>query len=319
MKPNKIIITLVIVFLLLAYPAIVNHDSFFIHIMIFILFYAVMAIGLNIIMRTGQLSIGQAAFMSMGAYFSVALVMKFQLSFWISWPVSLILCAVISLVFGIITLRIKGISFALLTFAFGEVVRMIFSYTDYFGGINGIVNIPPPSPIKLPGDLIIDFADKTNFYYLVLLFSLICFFIYYRLVSSSVGRVLRSINNADLLAECCGINTLQTKVVSFVIGSSMTCAIGSLYASYFSYISPDSFTFMKSVDLIIINVIGGVYSLTGPIVGTLFLVCIPEVLRCVQEYEHLIFAVVLILFLYFIPKGISGVIEERLMAKHSSR
>lgn len=319
MKTIKKLSVPIIVFLLVAYPTIINHDSFFLHTMIYILFYGVMAIGLNIIMRTGQLSIGQAAFMGMGAYFSVVLVMKLQLSFWIAWPVSLILCAVIAWLFGLITMRIKGVNFAILTFAFGEVVRMIFSYTDYFGGVNGIVSIPPPSPIYLPGGVLIEFADKSNFYYLVLLFSLMCFFIYYRMISSSVGRVLQSIENADLLAECSGIDTHKMKVIAFVTGSLMTCAVGSLYACYFSYISPASFTFIKSVDLIIMNVIGGVYSLTGPVVGAIFVICIPEILRPVKEYEHLIFAAVLILFLYFIPRGISGSLEQHFTAKHSSK
>ena len=308
---NKKIIYAVLV-LLFGFPIIVNYDSFYMHTMIFILFYAVMAIGLNMIIRTGQLSIGQAAFMAIGAYLSSVLVMKMHLSFWISWPLSIILGGAIAWLFGLVALRIKGVNFAILTFAFGEVVRMFFSYTNYFGGINGIVSIPPPGEIAFPKIFFIQFDDKTSFYYLVLLFSLLCFLIYYRIINSSSGKVLHSIEDMDLLAECSGIDTLKIKITVFVIGSMMTCGIGSLYACYFTYISPDSFTFMKSVDLIIINVIGGVRTLIGPIIGSIFIICVPELLRSIKEYEHLVFALVLIIFIYFAPEGISGVVERKI-------
>jgi branched-chain amino acid transport system permease protein len=301
--------------MLLAYPIIVRNDTFYLHTMIYILFYAVMAVGLNLIMRTGQLSIGQAAFMALGAYLSVILMVKYQLSFWTGWSIMMIICGMIAWLFGFITLRIKGVNFAILTFAFGEVVRMAFSYSNYFGGVTGIQNIPSPTPIQFIGNTLLQFDNKTNYYYLVLLYGLLCLTIYYRLITSSVGQVLVSIEKADLLAECCGINTMKMKVTSFVIGSMMTSGIGSLYACYFSYISPDSFNFIKSVDLIIINVIGGVGSISGPLIGTIFLICIPELLRSLKEYEHLVFAVILILFIYFIPKGIGGAIEQALKSK----
>jgi len=264
---------------------------------------------LNLIMTTGQLSIGHAAFMGIGAYTCVTLVMKYQWSFWLGWVAAGSLSGIMAWILGRITLRIKGVFFAILTFAFGEIVRMIFVNVKYLGGVSGIMGIPPPTPINIPGLFRVSFENKTYFYYLVLVFSLICMTIYFRLTKSQIGKVLKSISEADLLAQCCGINIMKYKLFAFVLASVWAGMIGGLYAPYFTYISPHSFTFIESIDFIIINVVGGVGTLSGPIFGALFLIGMPEIFRFAKEYELIIYAISLILVLFFVPRGIAGTIE----------
>jgi branched-chain amino acid transport system permease protein len=235
--------------------------------------------------------------------------MKYQWSFWLGWVAAGSVSGIMAWILGRITLRIKGVFFAILTFAFGEIVRMILVNVTYFGGPNGIMGIPPPTRINIPGLFRVSFENKTHFYYIVLVFSLICMTIYFRLTKSQIGKVLKSISKADLLAQCCGINIMKYKLFAFVLASVWAGMIGGLYAPYFTFISPYSFTFMESIDFIILNVVGGVGTLSGPIFGALFLIGIPEIFRFAKEYELIIYAISLILVLFFVPRGIAGTIE----------
>ncbi len=302
---------------LFAYPFITQHDSFLLHTMIYFLFFVVLGAGLSLIMSTGQLSIGHAAFMGIGAYTCVILVMKFGWSFWLGWMAAGILSGGLAWVLGRITLRIKGVFFAILTFAFGEIIRMTFVNVGYLGGTSGITGIPAPNPIAIGGLFQLSFESKTQFYYLVLVFSLICITIYFRLIKSQIGKVFKSINEADVLAECCGIDIMKYKVFAFVLGSVWAGMVGGLYAPYFTYISPDSFTFVESVDFIVISVVGGVGTLAGPVFGSLFLIGLPEILRFAKEYQLIIYAISLILVLFFLPRGIAGAIELKLSRKRN--
>jgi len=299
--------------LLFTYPSLVNYDSFFLHTMIYFLFFMILGAGLNLLMTTGQLSIGHAAFMGIGAYTCVILVTRHGWSFWLAWAACGVLSGVMAFLLGRLTLRIKGVFFAILTFAFGEIIRMIFVNVKYFGGVNGISGIPVPNSINL-GFLQFSFASKAEFYYLVLVFSLICMIMYFRLVGSQVGIVLKSINGTDLLAQCCGIDIMKYKVFAFVLGAVWAGMVGGLYAPYFTYISPHSFTFVESVDFIIISVVGGVGALSGPLFGSLFLIAVPEVFRFAKEYELIIYALSLIAVLFFLPRGIGGVMEMKMRA-----
>lgn len=309
---QKIIFLGVLLMVFMFLPLLVGDDSFLLYLATYFLFFAVLGAGLNLIMLTGHLSLGHAAFMGIGAYVCVLLRMKCGWNFWPSWAVAGVASGLFALIIGWMTLRIRGVYFAILTFAFGEVVRMIFVNVPVFGGMDGIMGILSPSPIGIPGLFQISFEEKTAFYYLVFIFSFFCFTIYYRIKESPIGKVLKSIEEGELLAESCGINTMRYKLVMFVLASVWAGMVGGLFACFFTYISPGSFTFVESVDLILVNVIGGVSSFAGPLVGALFLVGIPEILRGMKEFQMIIYALAIILVLYFLPEGIGGFIESKM-------
>lgn len=305
------IIFFILLACLLVFPQVVGKESFLLYILTVFLFFVVLGAGLNLIMVSGQLSLGHAAFMGIGSYTCALLVVKSQWSFWPSWIAGGLVTGLLALIFGRITLRIKGVYFAILTFAFGEVVRMIFVNTPYFGGTNGIIGIPPPSPINIPGLFQISFDGKIEFYYLTLVFSIICYYIYLRLKRPPIGSVLKSIEEVDLLSECCGINTLRYKLIVFVLASAAAGLVGGLVASFYTCITPASFTAIESIDLVVLNVVGGVASLWGPLFGSMFLVGVPEILRSVKEYQMLVYGVSIILVFYFVPDGIAGFLESK--------
>jgi branched-chain amino acid transport system permease protein len=308
-KRKREILWITMLTFLAAFPYIVYQDSFFLHTMIYLLFFIVMGAGLNLVMTTGQLSIGHAAFMGIGAYTCVILVMRYKWPFWLGWAGAAVCSGLCSWILGRITLGIKGVFFGILTFAFGEIVRMLFVNLKFFGGTDGITGIPAPPSINVFGLFQISFESKTQFYYLVMVFSLICLIIYFRIIKSQIGKVFKAIEQGDLLAECCGIDIMKYKLMAFVIGSVMAGMVGALYAHYLTYISPQSFTFVESIDMIIINVVGGAGTVAGPIYGALYLVCLPEIFRFIKGYELIIYAISLILVLFFLPKGIAGTID----------
>jgi branched-chain amino acid transport system permease protein len=286
-------------------------DPYFLHIIIMTMLNMILALSLNLLMITGQVSIAHAAFMGIGAYSSTLLVMRAGFSFWLALPLSGVFASLISVLIGSFTLKMKGIYFAMATFAFGEIIRMVFiGWVELFGGANGITNIPPPEPISIPGLGIIEFYSKSSYFYLVALVLLATIFIMVRLERSKIGRILKVIQERDLLAECIGLDIMKFKIFSFALSSFLAGVAGGLYAHLFRYIGPQSFTFWESVQFIVFVVVGGVGTVLGPICGAAFLTVLPEALRFTVEYQTLIYGVVLVLVLLFMPEGILGMMRR---------
>lgn len=298
------------ILLCLTIPSI-TRDPYFVHIIILIMIYVSLALSLNLLMITGQVSIAHAAFMGIGAYTSALLVMRLNFPFWLALPLSGLVTAIISLFIGLLTLKMKGIFFALATFAFNEILRMIFiGWKDLFGGANGITDIPPPGPITVPGILTLNFDSKFDYFYLVACFMIITVFIIVRIFRSRIGLILRAIEEGDLLTECLGLSIMRFKIIAFVLSSFIAGVAGCLYAHYLHYICPQDFSFWVSVDVIIFTVVGGVGSILGPMITCVILTIIPEFLRFTVEYQTLIFGFVLILALLLMPQGIGGLIKH---------
>jgi branched-chain amino acid transport system permease protein len=175
-------------------PAAVKGQPYFLHILIVTMFHIVLGLSVNFVMRTGQVPLCQAAFMGIGAYTSTILVMRLHWSFWVSFPLAGLIGGVVGILIGWPTLRIKGIHFAMATFAFGEIMRLIFiAWVGLFGGANGIAGIPAPDPISIPFLFTISFKSKLSFYYLALVFMLFSLLVFHRLTFSKIGRAGQSI------------------------------------------------------------------------------------------------------------------------------
>jgi branched-chain amino acid transport system permease protein len=210
---------------------------------------------------------------------------------------------VLALAIGYPTLKIKGVYFVMVTFGLTEVFRHIWMmWTGLFGGPQGLLGIPRPGAIKI-GGLVIAFASKVPFYYLALILLLITIIIMRRLDASRVGLTLRSIPQADLLAESIGVNVMRYKVLAFVIGSFFAGLAGSFWGHYFTYASPWDFTFANSVNMLIYAVMGGPSSVWGPILGCFVMLTLDEVLRPIQEFMPIVLGAILIVVLLFIPGG----------------
>jgi branched-chain amino acid transport system permease protein len=277
-----------------------------------------LALGIRIVLISGHLNIAQASFMGFGAYASGALAMKLGWSFWICLPLAGVIAAILAIIVGLPTLRIKGAYFVIITLGLSEVSRRIWMMWDsLFGGPQGLLGIPLPDPIKL-GSFAIMFNSKVHYFYLAFVLFVITVFVMWRFEKSRTGLLLKSFPQADMLAESSGVYIMKYKVAAFALGAFFAGLAGSFWAHYFTYCSPWDFTLMASFYMLMYVVMGGTGSIAGPIVGSAVMLTLDELLRPFKEYMPMILGVILILVLRFMPGGIisiPGLIRDAFMRK----
>ena len=282
------------------------------HVIILTIITVLLAVSMRTLMLTGQVSLGTAGFMLLGAYSSALLSTRLGLSFWIAMPLGGMLAALVALIVGYPFLKTKGIYFAILTVMLAEVCRLIAWYwLDMTHGAAGLQNIPCPAPINLFGLAVLTFDNKLSCYYLILIIVIICIVILYRMERSWLGLMWSAISEADNLAQAVGINIMGHKMLMFCVSSFFMGIGGALYAHYMGGISPygtpgSPFSFTTSIYTLIYVVFGGEAFFAGPILGAVLLTLLPEVARGAQEYMPLIFGGLLILVMFVMPQGILG-------------
>lgn len=256
----------------------------------------ILAVGLNLVVGfSGQLSLGHAGFMAIGAY-ATGIILKMIPStpgFLLSILVGMILAAVAALIVGIPTLRLKGDYFAIATLGASEIIRVaILNLPDLTNGAVGISGIPR----------IVDW----RFAYIAAAVTILLIVNYIR---SSPGRVTIAIREDEIAAESLSIRTTLYKNIAFLMGAMSAALAGSIHASYFGVINPGQFTFNKSIDVLIIVVFGGIGSVTGSIVAAVLLGLINVYLQSFGALRMIIYALVLILIMIFRPSGLMGHVE----------
>src|SRR6266480_7912894 len=274
----------------------------------------ILAVSLNLITGfTGQFSIGHAGFMAVGAYSSAYLTVYFAqgwerslagltgaglahvLIFLLAILVGALVAAIAGLIVGIPSLRLRGDYLAIVTLGFAEIIRIVILNIDKVGGATGFT---------VPG--------YTNFLWLGI-FSVITIVIVYNIVHSDIGRALVSIREDELAAEAMGINTTRYKVLAFVISSALAGLAGVLFGHYTSFLSTNDFQFIRSFEIIIMIVLGGMGSLTGAVLGAVVITIMPELLRQLpgdfSRYRLVVYSAMLILIILTRPQGILGTRE----------
>jgi branched-chain amino acid transport system permease protein len=280
---------------LLGWPLVVDAP-FLAHIGTLVLLSCIGAASLHLILRMGHLSLGHAAFLGMGGYTSALLTTKLGWPFAAAFLASGLVPAVAALVLGPILLRLRGVYFVLITFTLGEVVRLIFNdWQSLTGGADGIFRIPPPHPLL---------ADKRAYYYFSLAVAALCVGLVARVLASGVGRYVDAIREGERLAQSSGVPILRFKVMIFAIACGVVGLEGSLLAHFITFVAPGSYTFIESLNLLVMNVIGGMARLPGALVGAAFLTALPEFLRGWVELQRLLYGVVLMLVMLFVPGGL---------------
>jgi branched-chain amino acid transport system permease protein len=272
----------------------------------------ILAVSLNLINGiTGQFSIGHAGFMAIGAYGAGWLAVSYGaavravvafLPAVASDAVLVLVClafggalaAVGGLIVGIPSLRLRGDYLAIVTLGFGEIIRVFILNIDAVGGARGYGGIP-----ALAG------------FGWVYFFAILSVLVVYNLVHSSFGRTLLAVRDDEIAAEAMGVNTTRAKVISFVISSTMAGVAGGLFAFYNMYLHTNSFTFIKSIELVIMVVIGGMGSIVGSVVGAAVFTDLVERLRYFEQYRMVLFSLALILIMIFRPQGLLGTLDFR--------
>ncbi len=259
----------------------------------------ILAVSLNLINgHAGQFSLGHAGFMAVGGYTAAAFSVFVGpslgpslsvLSFLIALLLGAAAAAVAGLLIGVPTLRLRGDYLAIATLGFGEIIRVIILNLEVIGGARGFTNIPA----------------QTNIFWVYLIVA-ICIVFHSNLIRSRHGRALLAIRDDEIAAESVGVPTTRYKVGAFVIGAAFAGLAGGLFGHYLMYLHTNSFTFMKSIEVVIMVVLGGMGSITGSIGAAIFLTILPEALRSVGAYRMVIYSVMLILLMIFRPQGIFG-------------
>lgn len=299
----RIISFAVLAILLLALPWIIGQP-YIQHIMIMASVYIVLCVSLHLTVTTGVLSLAHAAFMAIGAYISAVLTLKLGVSFWLALPIGGLAAALVALLLGYATLHVRGLFFGILSFAFCEIVSVTIAHIPAVGGNEGLSGIPYPGAINIPGIRPLEFVGKIPFYYLILAIMLVTVVVVYRLERSRIGNVFAALQESPELARSLGVNIIRYQVTAFVIGSFFAGVAGAFYAHYAHFLSPSEFTVWKSIIIFLLMVIGGMRSVAGPIVGALFLTILPELARAAKVYESLIYALVVLTIVFFLPGGL---------------
>jgi branched-chain amino acid transport system permease protein len=261
----------------------------------FIVLNAIGATSLHLIIRTGHFSLGHAAFMGVGAYCCVLSVTKFGVPPALGLLIGMAGPALLALLIGPVVLRLTGKYFVLVTFLLGEIIRMVFvEWTSVTGGSNGMSGVPPLHP---------SLASPIATYYVCLAASVACVALCARILSSEIGRTIDSVREAERVAECSGVPVIRLKVIIFVLACGLVGLQGGLLAFFLHYIDPTSFSMVESLNLVVMNVVGGMYSLGGPLIGTVFIVALPELLRGYVELQRVFFGIILIVVMAALPGG----------------
>lgn len=289
-----------IILFLAAFPFLAG--DYFLDVAVLSGIYIILALGLNVVVGfTGLLNLGFTAFYAVGAYTYALLNVKLGLGFWQCLPLCLAVTTASGLVLAIPALRLRGDYLAIVTLGFGEIVRLILNNWDSLtGGPNGISGIASP---VLFG---ISLGGLGTYYYLVLAAVLFTYITVYRVRRSRIGRAWIAIREDEIGASSAGINTMRYKLYSFAFGSFWAGLAGALFAAKMRFISPESFTFMESVLILCMVILGGLGSVRGVIAGAVILVVLPEVLREVQSYRMIVLGAGLILMMIFRPQGLFG-------------
>jgi branched-chain amino acid transport system permease protein len=314
-----------IIFLILGLVIDAGANDYVKLILLYICVNAILALGLNLVNGfTGQFSIGHAGFMAVGAYVSGFLASEPTIkSIFLGGPfeaVSYVLfaytggvvAAIAGWLVGLPSLRLRGDYLAIVTLGFGEIIRVVLLNTPAVGGARGMYGIPGPGAVELFGYTISPFLVM---FLITTFWTMSTFLFLWRLLNSTYGRAFLSVREDEIAAQAMGIDTTAMKVKAFVISSFFAGAAGSLFAHAAHYLNPSTFSFTKSVDVIIMVVLGGMGSLTGSVFAAVVVTILPEfVLRPLQEYtgvdlRMVIYSLLLILFMIMRPEGIFGTRE----------
>ena len=282
----------------------------------FMLVNVLLAVSIYVTLSTGQLSLGNAGFMSIGAYASAILTTAHGMPI----PAGVLLGSVLAGAFGVLVgipaLRLKGVYLAIATLGFGEVVRAVFiNWESLTGGAVGIAEIPQMGREILAALRESGFSPETvglmsnqfislSVFLILLAAALLSTLFFIRLSTSRAGRAYAAIRMDEAAAEAAGIDATYYKVLAFSQGALLSGFAGALFAHSTSYISPADFTYHRAVEILVFAVFGGSEHLLGPVFGAMFLTAVPEALRFVSEYRYIVYGIILVLMMIFRPQGV---------------
>ncbi|WP_179106993.1 ATP-binding cassette domain-containing protein [Variovorax sp. KK3] len=285
-------------------------SSYWVHILNLTWIAAIAALGLNIATgMTGQIVLGQAALMGVGAYATGLAMVRLALPWWVALPGAMVIAALVGVALGLLSMRIKGHYLAIVTLALNEIFRQVVLNEDKVtGGPMGLRDVPAPSLFAGLG------ADADMQLYLPLLAAMVAVYaVALRLYGHKLGRQMRAVRDDELAAESMGVNSRATKIRAFVLCSVFGALAGGLYVLVNGFCSPNNFLIAESIKLLLMTVIGGLGSIGGTVLGAAVVTILPEALRDLQLYYMAAFGLGVVVVLLVAPRGL-GIVGDWLLA-----
>ncbi len=304
------------------FPFLPFTDRYLMDIGIMMLTYIMLGWGLNIVIGlAGLLDLGYVAFYAVGAYSYALFAIHFGWSFWICLPIAGIFAAMFGVLLGFPVLRLRGDYLAIVTLAFGEMIRiLLLNWYELTKGPDGLTGIPRPSFFGLPFKSFPEEGEQTFhtffgleyspmqriifLYYLILVLALITNLFTLKIRRLPIGRAWEALREDEIACKSLGVNPRNTKLTAFAIGAMFGGFAGSFFATRQAFISPESFTFIESAIIVAIVVLGGMGSQTGVVLSTIFLIGLIEVFRDFESYRMIAFGGAMVLIMIFRPRGI---------------
>ncbi len=305
MNRENSFVFLVFVILIGLFP-LVSGNAYTVTVGVFSGINALVAIGLCILMGyAGQVSLGQAGFYGIGAYVSSVLSLKFGFPVAVSIIAAITVAALAAVILAIPALRLKGHYLAVATLGFGEIIHVILDEWGP-GGPSGFGDIPH---VSFFGHVL---SSTTEYFYLIWGFVAAVMLFSLNLIRSRTGRALRAIHGSELASNAMGLDVVALKIKVFVISAVYASLAGSLYAHYVTFISPSSFSLFYSIVILMMVVVGGVSNLWGAVIGAVAITILPELLRRFEEFDVLVYGLILTLSLLFFRRGILPPVMEKI-------
>jgi branched-chain amino acid transport system permease protein len=308
---KKILLGILVLFIL-ALPWLVN--PYILQIFVFTITYAMLGLAFAFSLKVGLPRFDIAAWWGVGAYTTAMLMLKADMSFWLTLPIG----GFIAMFLGFVVFAIAIPRGMMVFLMFGMVVAMamqqLFGSIDFFGGWSGTGTVPEPTI----GSYVL--INKSSLYFIGLIFLAINLLAYWALYNSKIGRAWNAIGSSLKLASSVGVNVARYRMANILIGNFFLAIAGGYYVAFSRVAVPDTFGFGNSIFVMMYAVVGGLaHGLLGPILGALIVTFIPEYFRLAKEYEPIITAIAMILIILFMPMGVLGVYDNWLKPKLTKR
>jgi len=281
-------------------------NQFYKSILIYVMINAINASMLNILFGyTGVISLGQAAFYGIGAYTTGILTVHFGYNPLLTILIGIVIASFVAFVVGYPTLKLHGHYLAMATLGFGMIMYILFNeFSDYTGGPSGLVGIPKLSLFGFSLD------NEDKFYVFISIFFFIFSILLELFDKSYMSYKLKFIKESEFASKSFGVNVSRVKLIVFVVVAAVTSLTGSIFALYSGFISPISFNLKYSIDIFIMATVGGLGSIVGGTLGATMLTAFPELITNFEDYEMIVYGILLLIIIMFFPQGIAGIFKK---------
>lgn len=285
-------------------------SEFYLTVLCEALIMSMLALSFNLLFGyMGQLSFGQAAFYGLGGYTVAMLVTKLHFNFWLSIVAGVLVASLIGLIVGFFCVRLRGIYFAVLTLAFGQLIFFIvFKWHNFTGGDDGIQGIFPPEFLKSP----------TAYYYFILIIFLISAFVLWKMIHSPFGQTIVSMRENAERTEFLGINIARYQLITFVIAAAIAGLAGAIWVPFYRSVAPSYLTWIKSGEPVMAAILGGPSLFYGPILGMFIMTFFHSWVLGFTVYWPVVMGALILIIIFFLPGGILGFVQEKVKARRET-